>query len=111
MPEKEIGSFFVEVGLLIVGGVVWAMRKVFGMNSRLTAVETRQAADGAEWQRHLREDRERQARVDQTLITLNTDVATINTHVATIKSDIKSQAKTSDRILDIVSAKLMDNHD
>lgn len=94
MPEKEIGNFFIEVGLFIMGGLVWIARKVFGMNSRLTAVESAQKSGGELWEKHLAEVARRNERVEGRLDNLDSNVATI-------AAGVKHNAKTGERILDI----------
>jgi len=94
VPEKEIGNFFIEVGLFIMGGLVWIARKIFGMNSRLTAVENANKTNSVAWKEHLAEVARRNERVEIRLDTLDSNVATV-------VEGVKHNAKTGERILDI----------
>ena len=94
MPEKEIGNFFIEVGLFIMGGLLWIARKIFGMNSRLTAVENANKTNSVAWKEHLAEVARRNERVEGRLDNLDSNVATI-------AAGVKHNAKTGERILDI----------
>jgi len=94
VPDKEIGNFFIEVGIFITGGLLWIARKIFGMNSRLTAVENANKTNSVAWKEHLAEVARRNERVEGRL-------SKLDSNVATIAEGVKHNTKTGERILDI----------
>jgi hypothetical protein len=102
MPEKEIGNFFIELGLFITGGVVWIVKKVFGMNTRLTAVEQTLRSNREAWLQHLSDEKERNNRVDA-------NITDLNKNVATIAEGVKHNSETGGKTFDVVTELLMNS--